>query len=141
MMLDDGTRMAFITAGMGGGTGTGAAPVVARISKDMDIITVGIVTIPLEFEGRDKRVQALTGVEKIAKNVDALLVINNERLSDMYSVIGLSVPKAYAKADETLTIAATSIAEITPIRGIQNLDFSDLYTTMPDGGVALMSTG
>ena len=141
MMLDDGTRMAFITAGMGGGTGTGAAPVVARISKDMDILTVGIVTIPFEFEGRDKIVQALTGVEKIAKNVDALLVINNERLRDMYSEIGLSVPKAYAKADETLTIAAKSIAEIITIRGIQNLDFADVHTTMKDGGVALMSNG
>lgn len=140
-MLDDGTRMAFITAGMGGGTGTGAAPVVARISKDMDILTVGIVTIPFEFEGRDKIVQALTGVEKIAKNVDALLVINNERLRDMYSEIGLSVPKAYAKADETLTIAAKSIAEIITIRGIQNLDFADVHTTMKDGGVALMSNG
>ena len=140
-MLSDGTRMAFITAGMGGGTGTGAAPVVARISKEMGVLTVGIVTIPFEFEGRFKIIQALTGVEKIAKNVDALLVINNERLRDMYAEIGLSVPKAYEKADETLTIAAKSIAEIITIHGLQNLDFADVHTTMKDGGVALMSNG
>lgn len=140
-MLNDGTRMAFITAGMGGGTGTGAAPVVARISKEMDILTVGIVTIPFEFEGQFKIIQALTGVEEIAKNVDALLVINNERLREIYSEVGLSVPDAYAKADETLTIAAKSIAEIITIKGIQNLDFADVNTTMKDGGVALMSNG
>lgn len=140
-MLDDGTRMTFITAGMGGGTGTGAAPIVARISKEMDILTVGIVTIPFEFEGRDKIVQALKGVENISKNVDALLVINNERLRDMYSEIGMSVPRAYAKADETLTIAAKSIAEIITLTGKQNLDFADVQTTMKDGGVALMSNG
>jgi cell division protein FtsZ len=140
-MLSDGTRMTFITAGMGGGTGTGAAPVVARISKEMDILTVGIVTIPFQFEGRDKIIQALKGVENIAKNVDALLVINNERLKDIYSELKTSVPKAYAKADETLTVAAKSIAEIITLTGIQNLDFADVNTTMKNGGVALMSNG
>lgn len=140
-MLSDGTRMAFITAGMGGGTGTGAAPVVARISKEMGILTVGIVTIPFEFEGQFKIVQALEGVEEISKNVDALLVINNERVREIYSDIGMSASKAYAKADEVLTIAAKSIAEIITIRGVQNLDFADVKTTMTDGGVALMSNG
>ncbi len=140
-MLSDGTRMAFITAGMGGGTGTGAAPVVAKVSKEMGILTVGIVTIPFEFEGQFKIVQALLGVEEISKNVDALLVINNERVRGIYSDIGMSASKAYAKADETLTIAAKSIAEIITIRGVQNLDFADVKTTMKDGGVALMSNG
>lgn len=140
-MLSDGTRMAFITAGMGGGTGTGAAPVVARISKEMGILTVGIVTIPFEFEGQFKIVQALEGVEEISKNVDALLVINNERVREIYSDIGMSASKAYAKADEVLTIAAKSIAEIITIRGVQNLDFADVKTTMTNGGVALMSNG
>ncbi len=140
-MLSDNTHMAFITAGMGGGTGTGAAPVIARISKEMGILTVGIVTIPFEFEGRFKIVQALRGVEEISKNVDALLVINNERVREIYSEIGMSASKAYAKADEVLTIAAKSIAEIITIRGVQNLDFADVKTTMKDGGVALMSNG
>ena len=109
-LLSDGTKMVFITAGMGGGTGTGAAPVVARIAKDMNILTVGIVTIPFVFEGRKKIIQALKGVEEIAKNVDALLVINNERLIDIYS--DLTIPNAFAKADDTLAIAAKGIAEI-----------------------------
>ena len=120
-MLNDGTKMVFITAGMGGGTGTGAAPVIARIAKDMGILTVGIVTIPFLFEGERKIIQALNGVEEIAKNVDALLVINNERLREIYS--DLSVMNAFGKADDTLTIAAKSIAEIITLPGIINLDF------------------
>ena len=132
-------KMVFITAGMGGGTGTGAAPVIARIAKDMGILTVGIVTIPFLFEGERKIIQALNGVEEIAKNVDALLVINNERLREIYS--DLSVMNAFGKADDTLTIAAKSIAEIITLPGIINLDFADVNTTMKDGGVALMSNG
>lgn len=124
---------------MGGGTGTGAAPVIARIAKDMGILTVGIVTIPFLFEGERKIIQALNGVEEIAKNVDALLVINNERLREIYS--DLSVMNAFGKADDTLTIAAKSIAEIITLPGIINLDFADVNTTMKDGGVALMSNG
>ena len=139
MMAADGTKMVFITAGMGGGTGTGAAPVIARIAKDMGILTVGIVTIPFLFEGERKIIQALNGVEEIAKNVDALLVINNERLREIYS--DLSVMNAFGKADDTLTIAAKSIAEIITLPGIINLDFADVNTTMKDGGVALMSNG
>ena len=138
-LLSDGTRMAFITAGMGGGTGTGAAPVVARIAKDMGILTVGIVTIPFVFEGQRKIVQALKGVEQIAANVDALLVINNERLRDIYH--DLTMLNAFARADDTLATAAKSIAEIITIHGHVNLDFADVETTLKDGGVAIMSRG
>ena len=138
-MLNDGTRMAFITAGMGGGTGTGAGPVIARISKEMDILTVGIVTIPFRFEGIKKIDQALDGVEEMAKHVDALLVINNERLRAIYP--DLSVDDAFGKADDTLSVAAKSIAEIITIHGRINLDFNDVKTVLKDGGVAIMSTG
>ena len=119
-MLDDGTRMAFVTAGMGGGTGTGAGPVVAKISKDMGILTVGIVTIPFVFEGRPKIVKALRGVRNIAD---------------------MPVPQANRKADETLTIAAKSIAEIVTTDLEQNVDFADVDTTMRNSGVALISIG
>ena len=138
-MLKDGCKMAFITAGMGGGTGTGAAPIIAKTAKDMGILTVGIVTIPFLFEGNKKIDQALDGVEEMSKHVDALLVINNERLRDVYS--DLSVMNAFAKADDTLSVAAKSIAEIITIRGKINLDFNDVKTVLKDGGVALMSTG
>lgn len=138
-MLSDGTRMAFITAGMGGGTGTGAAPVIARISKEMGILTVGIVTIPFRFEGSKKIDQALDGVEEMSKHVDALLVINNERLREIYP--DLSLMAAFGKADDTLSVAAKSIAEIITVHGIINLDFNDVKTVLQDGGVAIMSTG
>ena len=137
--LNDGTKMVFITAGMGGGTGTGAAPVIARIAKEMDILTVGIVTIPFIFEGEKKIIQALDGVERIAQHVDALLVINNEKLSEIYSE--LSVDDAFDKADDTLSVAAKSIAEIITLHGKVNLDFNDVKTVLKDGGVAIMSTG
>ena len=138
-MLNDGTKMVFITAGMGGGTGTGAAPLIAKVAKDMDILTVGIVTIPFRWEGHKKIDQALDGVEEISKNVDALLVINNEKLREIYS--DLSVRTAFAKANDTLLVAAKSIAEIITMRGIINLDFNDVKTVLKDGGVAIMSTG
>lgn len=138
-MLNDGTRMAFITAGMGGGTGTGAAPVIARVSKEMGILTVGIVTIPFRFEGPRKIDQALDGVEEMAKHVDALLVINNERLREIYPE--LSILDAFGKADDTLSVAAKSIAEIITVHGLINLDFNDVRTVLKDGGVAIMSTG
>ena len=138
-MLSDGTKMVFITAGMGGGTGTGAAPLIAKVAKDMDILTVGIVTIPFRWEGDKKIDQALDGVEEISKNVDALLVINNERLSEIYS--DLSLDDAFARADDTLSVAAKSIAEIITMRGRVNLDFNDVKTVLKDGGVAIMSTG
>ena len=138
-MLNDGCKMAFITAGMGGGTGTGAAPIIAKTAKDMGILTVGIVTIPFLFEGNKKIDQALDGVEEMSKHVDALLVINNERLRDVYS--DLSVMNAFGKADDTLSVAAKSIAEIITIRGKINLDFNDVKTVLKDGGVAIMRTG
>mgnify|MGYP003289122857 CR=1 FL=1 len=137
--LQDGTKMVFVTAGMGGGTGTGAAPVIAREAKALGILTVGIVTIPFAFEGIKKIDQALEGVEQIAKHVDALLVINNERLRNIYT--DLNVLSAFEKADNTLSVAARSIAEIITMHGIINLDFRDVCTVLKDGGVALMSTG
>lgn len=138
-MLGDGTKMAFITAGMGGGTGTGAAPVIASVSKELGILTVGIVTIPFRFEGDKKIDQALDGVEEMSKHVDALLVINNERLREIYP--DLTVLDAFGKADDTLSVAAKSIAEIITVHGLINLDFNDVKTVLKDGGVAIMSTG
>ncbi|MBR1666362.1 MAG: cell division protein FtsZ [Bacteroidaceae bacterium] len=138
-LFTDGTRMAFITAGMGGGTGTGAAPIVAQCAREMDILTVGIVTLPFRFEGHKKIDQALDGVEEMSKHVDALLVINNELLRQIYPE--LTVLNGFAKADDTLSVAAKSIAEIITMRGIINLDFQDVKTVLKDGGVAIMSTG
>lgn len=138
-MLNDGTKMVFITAGMGGGTGTGAAPVVAQIARDMDILTVGIVTIPFVFEGQRKIDKALDGVDEMSKCVDALLVINNERLRQIYPA--LSVADAFKRADDTLSVAAKSIADITTTHGYINLDFNDVRTMIKDGGVAIISTG
>ena len=138
-MLDDGTKMAFITAGMGGGTGTGAAPVVARCAKEKGILTVGIVTIPFAWEGNSKIDQALDGVDAMAKNVDALIVINNERLRQIYTELGLF--NGFEKANDTLCVAAKSIAEIITTSGYVGLDFQDVKTILKDGGVALISTG
>jgi len=138
-MLSDGTEMVFITAGMGGGTGTGASPVVARVAKELGILTIGIVTIPFVFEGTFKILQALKGVEEIKKDVDALLVINNERLRDICS--DLSLMEAFKKADDTLAIAVRSISEIITIHGYINLDFEDVKKVLKDGGVAIMSSG
>ena len=138
-LFDDGTKMAFITAGMGGGTGTGAAPVVAEIAKSMDILTIGIVTIPFRFEMGKKIKQALRGVSEIAKHVDALLVINNERLLDIYPK--LDIEQGFRKVDEVLTTATKSIAEIITARGTINLDFRDVKKVLKNGGVAIMSYG
>jgi len=138
-MFSDETKMAFITAGMGGGTGTGASATIARVAREMDVLTIGIVTIPFMFEGKFKILQALKGVEEIKRNVDALLVINNERLRDMYA--DLSLPEAFKKADDTLTIAVRSISEIITIPGYINLDFADVKTILQNGGVAIMSSG
>ena len=138
-MLNDGTKMTFITAGMGGGTGTGASPIIAQISKELGILTVGIVTIPFKWEGKMKINQALDGVEEIAKNVDALLVINNTRLAEIYPDISLD--NGFAKADETLTTAAKSISEIISNSGTINVDFEDVNTILRNGGAAIISTG
>ena len=138
-LFNDGTKMAFITAGMGGGTGTGAAPVVAEIARNKGILTVGIVTIPFKFEMAGKIKQALRGVIEISKHVDALLVINNQRLIDMFPKI--SVSEGFKKVDEVLTTATKSIAEIITARGDINLDFRDVKKILKNGGVAIMSYG
>lgn len=138
-LFNDGTKMAFITAGMGGGTGTGAAPVVAEIAKNLGILTVGIVTIPFKFEMTGKIKQALKGVIEISKHVDALLVINNQRLIDMFPK--LNVTEGFHLVDDVLTTATKSIAEIITARGTINLDFRDVRKILKDGGVAIMSYG
>ncbi len=138
-MLEDNTKMVFITAGMGGGTGTGASPVVAKAAHDMGILTVGIVTIPFAFEGNLKIRQALEGVAALSQHVDALLVINNEKLKEIHPDLELS--NAFAKADDVLTNAAKAIAEIITVPGYINTDFADVYSIMKDGNVAIMNTG
>lgn len=138
-MLSDNTKMAFITAGMGGGTGTGASPVVAKIAQEMGILTVGIVTIPFAFESNKKIRQALEGVVALYEYVDALLVINNEKLKLIYPDLNLS--NAFAKADDVLSNAAKAIAEIITISGYINIDFADINTIMKNGKVAIMNTG
>lgn len=138
-ILSDNTRMAFINAGMGGGTGTGAAPVIARIAKEMNILTIGIVTIPFEFEGKRKFEKAKLGLEEMRKNVDALLVIDNRQLVKIYSDYRLD--NAFAKADEILSEAIKSIADMTNTTGYINVDFADVSTIMRDCGVAIMNTG
>ena len=138
-LFNDGTKMAFITAGMGGGTGTGASPVVAEIAKNLGILTIGIVTIPFKFEMTGKIKQALKGVIEIAKHVDALLVINNQRLIDIYPK--LNVNDGFRMVDDVLTTATKSIAEIITARGTINLDFRDVRKILKNGGVAIMSYG
>lgn len=138
-LFDDETRMVFVTAGMGGGTGTGAAPIVAREAMARGILTVGIVTIPFLFEGERKILKALDGVDEIAQHVDALLVINNERLTEIYG--DLDFMNAFGKADDTLSTAASSISELITTDGYMNLDFEDVYTTLRNGGPAIISSG
>ncbi len=138
-IFDEDTKMVFITAGMGGGTGTGASPVIAREARKLGILTVGIVTIPFLFE-REKQIdKALDGLERLGKEVDAMLVINNQRLCDIYP--DMSVIKAFKRADETLSTAVSSITEIISMHGRINLDFEDVRTVLTKGGVAVMSTG
>lgn len=138
-LFDDNTRMVFITAGMGGGTGTGAAPVVAKIAKTKGVLTIGIVTIPFLFEGEKKILKAIAGADEMSKYVDAILVINNERLTDIYK--SSIFTDAFAKADDTLSTAASSISELITKKGYINLDFNDVETTLKDGGVAIISSG
>ncbi len=139
MLLKENTKMVFITAGMGGGTGTGAAPVIAEMAKKQGILTVAIVTIPFKFEGARRIMQALDGIDELEKHVDALLIINNEKLRQMYGDLKLS--EAFGKADDVLTTAAKSIAEIITVAGYINVDFADVETTMRDNGVAIMGSG
>ncbi len=138
-MLLDNTEMVFLAAGMGGGTGTGASPIIAEIAQDMGILTVGIVTIPFAFEGPEKIRQALEGVASLSRYVDAMLVIKNEELRNIYS--DLSISNAFQKADDTLCAAAKSIAEIITVTGYINTDFADVNKIMRNGGVAIMNTG
>ncbi len=138
-LFDDATKMVFITAGMGGGTGTGAGPVVSRIARERDLLTVGIVTIPFLFEGQKKIIKALEGAKKMREFVDALLIINNERLTDIYP--DLSIDDAFEKSDDTLSVAARSISELITKNGKINLDFNDVNTTLKNGGVAIISSG
>ncbi|MFO8001198.1 MAG: cell division protein FtsZ [Marinilabilia sp.] len=137
-VLEDNTKMAFITAGMGGGTGTGAAPVIAKAAREMGILTVGIVTIPFKFEGRIRIEQALEGIAEMEKHVDSLLIINNEKLRDMYGDLKLS--NAFSRADNVLATAAKGIAEIITVHGYINVDFADVETVMKDSGVSIMGS-
>ena len=138
-ILERNTKMVFITAGMGGGTGTGAAPVIAKQARELGILTIGIVTIPFSFEGRRRVEQAMEGVDELSEYVDALLIICNEKLRDMYGNLKLS--KAFEMADNVLTIAAKSIAEIITLKGFVNVDFADVEVVMRNSGVALMGAG
>lgn len=137
--LDDGTQMLFITAGMGGGTGTGASSTIAEVAQDMNILTVGIVTIPFAFEGKKKIRKALTGVAKLAEHVDAILIINNEKLKQIYK--DLDAFNAFNKSDDVVCNAAKSIAEIITVPGYINTDFADVYNTLKNGNVAIMNVG
>lgn len=138
-ILSNNTKMLFVTAGMGGGTGTGAAPVVAAVAKELDILTVGIVTLPFSCEGKRRRQQALEGIEELRKNVDTLLVISNDKLRDEYGDMKLT--QAFKKADEVLKTAAKGIAEIITVTGYVNVDFQDVNTVMRDSGKAIMGSG
>ena len=137
-ILSNNTKMIFVTAGMGGGTGTGAAPVIAQAAKEMGILTVGIVTVPFTFEGRKRRTQAEDGIEKMRQAVDTLLVINNDKLREMFG--NLSLVNAFENADDVLAIAAKGIAEVISVTGQINVDFNDVNTVMKDSGVAIMGS-
>ena len=138
-LLCKNTKMLFITAGMGGGTGTGAAPVIASISKELGILTIGIVTIPLAFEGRKKRLHAEEGIKEMRRHVDSLLIICNDKIRELYGNFELS--RAFAECDNVLTIAAKGIAEIITVPGYINVDFEDVRTVMKESGVAIMGSG
>ena len=140
-LLNDGTKMAFVTAGMGGGTGTGAAPIIAGIAKSMGILTIGIVTIPFYFEKKRKIIKALKGVEEMRKNVDAILIVNNERICDIYSDSKVTIKESFARADQILSNATKSMSELITIEGDVNLDFKDVESTMRSGGGAIMAMG
>ena len=136
--LADNTKMLFITAGMGGGTGTGAAPIIAKLSKEMGILTVAIVTLPFTFEGRRRSTQGLTGLEELKANVDTLVIISNDKLRAIHG--NLTLREAFGHADDILTTAAKGIAEIITVAGYVNVDFEDVNTVMKDSGVAIMGT-
>lgn len=140
-LLNDGTQMVFITAGLGGGTGTGAAPVIAKMARERGILTIGVVTIPFAFEKRKRIEKALGGVIELEKNVDAILVINNERLMDIYSDCTTTCIEAFEHADDILYTSTRSIAEVITVEGIINRDFCDVKAVLQDGGSAIISIG
>ena len=142
-IMNDGTKRVFVTASMGGGTGTGSAPVVAQVAKEMGLLTVGVVTIPFYFERKPKIIQALKGVDELRKYVDAMLIINNERLCDVYSDSEISLKEAFGRADNILKDAVKGISELITVHseGSINLDFRDVEATMKDGGGAIMAMG
>ena len=142
-LLSDGTKMVFVTASLGGGTGTGAAPVVASVAKEMGILTVGVVTIPFYFEKSQKIIKALKGVDELRKHVDAMLIINNERLCDVYADSNISVKESFARADNILKEAVMGIAELITVNsdGGIDLDFRDVEATTRNGGGAIMAMG
>ena len=137
-LLSNNTKMVFVTAGMGGGTGTGAAPVIAKVARELGILTVGIVTVPFNFEGRKRRQQAEEGLETMRESVDTLLVINNERLREISG--NLTLGNAFAQADDVLATAAKGIADVISVTGAINVDFNDVNTVMKDSGVAVMGS-
>ncbi len=137
-MLETNTKMVFITAGMGGGTGTGAAPVISKLAKEMDILTVGIVTMPFNFEGKVRVDQAKKGIDKLRKQVDALIVINNNKLRDIYGNLGFK--EGFAKADEVLATASRGIAEVITHHYTQNIDLKDAKTVLSNSGNAIMGS-
>ena len=137
-ILGNDTKMVFITAGMGGGTGTGAAPVIAEVARELGILTVGIVTVPFGFEGKRRKLQANAGLEELKKHVDTVLIISNDKLRQMYGNLKLS--EAFSQADDVLTIAAKGIAEIITVEGYVNVDFEDVRTVMTNSGVAIMGS-
>jgi cell division protein FtsZ len=140
-LMDDQTKMVFVTATMGGGTGTGAAPVVAKVAKNRGLLTIGVVTIPFYFEKKNKIIKALRGVEEMRKNVDALLIINNERICDIYSDSQVTIKESFRRADQILCDATKSISELITVEGDINLDFCDVETTLRGGGGAIMAMG
>ncbi len=137
-LLGTDTKMVFITAGMGGGTGTGAAPVIAKIAKEMDILTVGIVTAPFGFEGKKKKTQADAGIQALKDSCDTVLVILNDKLREIHG--NLSIGSAFGQADNVLTTAAKGIAEIITVAGYVNVDFQDVRTVMHNAGAAVMGS-
>lgn len=136
--LSDNTKMLFVTAGMGGGTGTGAAPIIAQAAQEMDILTVGIVTLPFTFEGRRRTTQGMEGLEELKKHVDTLIVISNDKLRQIFG--SMTLTQAFSQADNILSTAAKGIAEIITVPGYVNVDFEDVNTVMRDSGVAIMGT-
>ena len=138
-LLSKDTKMVFVTAGMGGGTGTGAAPVVASIAKELGILTVGIVTLPFSFEGKRRQQQAMDGINELRKHVDSLLVISNDKLRQEHGDMKLA--QAFKKADDVLKTAAKGIAEIITVTGYVNVDFQDVNTVMRNSGKAIMGSG